>query len=175
MTRALYTLLLAGIAVAAAHAQYPGYQGGVGQPGFVPGAGQYQPNIYNRQNQPLSPYLNLLRGQGNAGIDYYYGVRPGLPSGGQPFGNQFGGGAGGQSSLNYSQMRTGYLPQAGYQTTEPIPLPDAGQDVILSPSGHGVTYGNVFGISRAGVPGASSGRPGFFAPGCDACDLRAIP
>jgi hypothetical protein len=164
MTRWLLTLILT-CGAAVAQAQYPGYQGGVGQPGFVPGPGQFQPNMYNRQNQPLSPYLNLLRGQGNPGIDYYYGVRPGLPSGGQPFANQFGrGGGGNQSSLNYSQMRTGYLPQAGYQTTEPIPLPDAGQDVILSPSGHGVVYGNTFGISRAGVPGASNSRPGFFAP-----------
>ena len=160
MTRWLLSLILTTTAVAVAQAQYPG---GAGQPGFVPGVGQYQPNMYNRQNQPLSPYLNLLRGQGNPGIDYYYGVRPGLPSGGQPFSNQSGGG-GVQNSLNSSQMRMGYLPQAGYQTTEPIPLPDAGQEVILSPSGHGVVYGNIFGISRTGVPGASGSRPGFFAP-----------
>jgi hypothetical protein len=36
----------------------------------------YAPNMYNRQGQPLSPYLNMLRG-GNAAVNYYYGVRPG--------------------------------------------------------------------------------------------------
>jgi len=163
MTRWLMTLILTCSALAAAQAQYPGVPGTGGQPGFAPG--QYQPNMYSRQNQPLSPYLNLLRGQGNPGIDYYYGVRPGLPSGGQPFANQFGSGGGiGQGGLNYSQMRTGYLPQAGSASPEPIALPDAGQDVILTPSGHGVVYGNTFGISRAGVPGTASSRPGFFAP-----------
>ena len=160
MTRWLFTLASALVCIATAEAQYPG-----GQPGYPAAPGQYQPNMYSRQNQPLSPYLNLLRGQGNPGIDYYYGVRPGLPSGGQPFANQFGTGAGmGQGGLQYSQMRTGYLPQAGAATTEPIPLPDAGQDVILAPSGHGVVYGNIFGLSRTGVPGASSSRAGFFAP-----------
>jgi hypothetical protein len=45
----------------------------------VPGQGNpnaYAPNMYNREAQPLSPYLNLLRG-GNAAVNYYYGVRPG--------------------------------------------------------------------------------------------------
>jgi hypothetical protein len=36
----------------------------------------YAPNMYNRSGQPLSPYLNLLRG-GNSAVNYYYGVRPG--------------------------------------------------------------------------------------------------
>ena len=159
MNRYFFALILTAIAAMPALAQFPG---GVGQPGYTQDPGQYQPNIYNRQNQPLSPYLNLLRGQGNPGIDYYYGVRPGLNSGGQPFANQFG--RGGQGSLNNSQMRTGYLPQAGIPTTDSIPLPDAGQEVILAPSGHGVSYGNTFGISRTGVPGAATNRPGFYAP-----------
>jgi hypothetical protein len=36
----------------------------------------YAPNMYNRAVQPLSPYLNLLRG-GNNAVNYFYGVRPG--------------------------------------------------------------------------------------------------
>ncbi len=163
MKRWLLTLILASAAAIPAGAQYPGqYPGTGGQPGFTPAPGQYQPNIYNRQTQPLSPYLNLLRGQGNAGIDYYYGVRPGLQSGGQPFSSQSAGG--GFGNLNNSQMRTGYLPQAGYPTSDPIPLPDAGEEVILAPSGHPVSYGNVFGISRTGIPGAGTNRAGFFPP-----------
>lgn len=153
----LYALILTSIFCATAEAQFPS------QPGYTPLPGQYQPNIYGRKNQPLSPYLNLLRGQGNPGIDYYYGVRPGLQSGGQPLTNQFGsGGQGG--GLNNSQIRTGYLPQAGIPTSEPIPIPEAGKEVILAPSAHAVSYGNSSGISRAGIPGATVNRPGFFAP-----------
>ena len=40
----------------------------------------YAPNMYNRSGQPLSPYLNLLRG-GNNAVNYFYGVRPGTQPG----------------------------------------------------------------------------------------------
>ena len=40
----------------------------------------YAPNMYNRNTQPLSPYLNLLRGT-NTAVNYFYGVRPGTQSG----------------------------------------------------------------------------------------------
>ncbi len=159
MKRWLLTLILAAACTVPAVAQYPGTGG---QPGFTPAPGQYQPNIYNRQTQPLSPYLNLLRNQGIPGIDYYYGVRPGLNSGGQPFSNQSGGGNNFGGTGN-SQMRMGYLPQAGMATSESIPLPDPGQDVILAPSGHPVTYGNRFGISKTG-PGGANNRAGAFFP-----------
>jgi hypothetical protein len=86
MTR-LFALGLAGVVASAAAApaqiapQYPAspfYQ--------PPGA---MPNIYNPVNQPLSPYLNLLRG-GNPGVNYYYGVRPGTVGGtGQGLGAPF--------------------------------------------------------------------------------------
>jgi hypothetical protein len=36
----------------------------------------FAPNAYNRSAQPLSPYLNMLRG-GNPAVNYFYGVRPG--------------------------------------------------------------------------------------------------
>jgi hypothetical protein len=63
-----------------------GYGGG-GWGGQNWGGGPYAPNFYNPQNQPLSPYLNLLRGN-NTAVNYYYGARPGLPSGGymMPYG-----------------------------------------------------------------------------------------
>src|SRR4051794_22228131 len=58
--------------------------GGYGSGGFgsqiAPGPymnqGPYAPNQYNRSTQPLSPYLNLLRGS-NPAVNYFYGVRPG--------------------------------------------------------------------------------------------------
>jgi len=147
-----------------AFAQFPGstpifppqYQPSMG--GTVPP--NVQQNIYNRGTQPLSPYLNLLRGQGNPGADYYFGVRPGTPNGGQQLNQQVQRGG----ALNNSQMRQGYLPQASIQSAEPLPLPDPNQDIILPPSGHGVAYGNVFGISNTGVPGmnTASARGGFF-------------
>jgi hypothetical protein len=100
----------------------------------------YLPNYYNRQTQPLSPYLNLLRGTGNPGVNYYYGVRPGLPTGGlntfgqvppvqQPVGPQFGG------FLPQSQIP--YDP-AG-QTYEP-----GGQPVRLNSPSHPVVFGNQY-------------------------------
>jgi hypothetical protein len=41
----------------------------------------FVPNYFNRRTQPLSPYLNLLN-TGNPAVNYFYGVRPGLQSGG---------------------------------------------------------------------------------------------
>ena len=42
--------------------------------------GSPAPNAYSRASQPLSPYLNLLRG-GNSAVNYFYGVRPGTQAG----------------------------------------------------------------------------------------------
>jgi hypothetical protein len=70
MKRILLSALALALAPAAARAQVPG-QGN---------ASAYAPNMYNRQAQPLSPYLNMLRG-GNAAVNYYYGVRPGTQPG----------------------------------------------------------------------------------------------
>ena len=100
----------------------------------------YLPNFYNRGSQPLSPYLNLLRGSGNPGVNYYYGVRPGLPSGGlnnfgqappiqQPVGPQYGG------FLPQSQIP--YDPTA--QSYEP-----GGQPIRLNSPGHPVLFGNQY-------------------------------
>lgn len=94
------------------------------------------PNLYNRTQQPLSPYLNLLRG-GNPGVNYFYGVRPGLPSGGQP-GYQ----VGPQTMAGPGQ----FLPQA----TMPVdsgtvsPYEPGGREVVLRSPAHAVLYGNSF-------------------------------
>jgi hypothetical protein len=121
------------LAAAPAAAQYPGYPGGYGG---VPQQG-FQPNIYNRQYQPLSPYLNLLR-NGNPAVNYFYGVRPGLPSGGQPL-----------QGTAYPQpvgpAAGGFLPQAAvpYDPNGPQ-FETGGQPVQLRPAGHPAFYGNQF-------------------------------
>ena len=70
MNRIALAALALALVPAQARAQVPGQ--------FNPNA--YAPNMYNRQAQPLSPYLNLLRG-GDAAVNYYYGVRPGTQPG----------------------------------------------------------------------------------------------
>jgi hypothetical protein len=70
MKRIALAALAMAVVPAAAWAQVPGV--------FNPNG--YAPNMYNRQAQPLSPYLNLLRG-GNEAVNYYYGVRPGTQPG----------------------------------------------------------------------------------------------
>ena len=106
----------------------------------------YLPNYYNRQTQPLSPYLNLLRGS-NPGVDYYYGVRPGLPSGGQPFA--------GAAGRGYSPFQT-LSPQF---STGPGQL-EPGEGYVLPPAGHVNTYGNYFGTAGSSLPGYGGARGG---------------
>src|SRR5215204_2241227 len=82
----------------------------------------YAPNMYNRGTQPLSPYLNLLRG-GNNAVNYFYGVRPGT----QPnaYAGMFGAGGAGQ--------RTTFFPGADYLTD----LTDEPRDATrVNPTGH---------------------------------------
>src|SRR5262245_16596860 len=69
MNRIIIGLVVLGVSAlvpATARAQIPGLTNPSG----------YAPNMYNRAAQPLSPYLNLLRG-GNNAVNYFYGVRPG--------------------------------------------------------------------------------------------------
>ncbi len=116
--------------------------------------GGYAPNAYNRQTQPLSPYLNLLRG-GDPGINYYYGVRPGLQSQGLPTGS----GAGSPTGL--SQLRMGFIPSLQNPAQEPTKLPAAGEPVELQASGHPVTFNGIptsyFGLNRFGLNTAGGG------------------
>jgi hypothetical protein len=100
----------------------------------------YLPNYYNRTQQPLSPYLNLMRGN-NPSLNYYYGTRPGTYAGGvnvfgqppvyQPFVGPLGG---------------GFLPQAGTPNDgETSKFQTGGQPVTLTSPGRPVVYGNTFG------------------------------
>ena len=121
--------------------------------GGVPGpttANSFLPNYYNRQTQPLSPYLNLLRGT-NPGVNYFYGVRPGLPSGGQPL-------AGAVGRVPYTPNVN---PQSGPTSTGQL---EPGEGYVLPPAGHVNTYGNYFGTAGSSLPGYSVNR-GAVAPG----------
>lgn len=86
---------------------------------------------FGRNNQPVSPYLNLLGGRNNA-VNYYNGVR----GGSQPFGY----------SGMFNQGVTG-----ARQTFFPIvdTLADLADDAtaasVVSPSGHPVGFSNTMG------------------------------
>lgn len=104
---------------------------------------QMMPNFYNRQNQPLSPYLNLLRG-GNAATNYYYGVRPGTPAGGY-LGIYGYGAANAQLMLQQQSLSTWAVPfdEINAETDRP----DAYEDRPLAPTGHPTLIGGSFGFS----------------------------
>jgi hypothetical protein len=118
------------------------------------------PNIYNPVNQPLSPYLNMMRG-GNPGVNYYYGVRPGTVggAGGSGFGTPFTG-AGGNRPLFFPQLAAAPDPLEGNGAT--------GQPGVLPPAGHPVTFNNTMGFfpqpggqaggSRTGLAGIGAAR-----------------
>lgn len=181
MIRSLAAVVTVGMCAGGVSAQIPGYgnpnlpgvpgypsgYGGVG--GFNPNAAfngmvgpnpynTFAPNYFNRQTQPLSPYLNLLRG-GNPAVNYFYGARPGLGQNGLGFGMGNGMGAGG---FGFAQNRMGFLPAASMPSQEPTELPAAGAEVTLPPSGHPVIFGNQF-SGQGRYPGTGSGaaRNGF--------------
>jgi len=103
----------------------------------------YAPNMYNRTAQPLSPYLNLLRG-GNEAVNYFYGVRPGT----QPnaFTGMFGTGGG---------QRQTFFPGADYLTDL---LEEPRDATKVSPTGHPAGFNNTLNYF-----GPTSGQ--FFARG----------
>lgn len=129
-------------------AQQPGAPSGglnYGVPGFPPVNPQnVMPNIYNPRTQPLSPYLNLTRG-GSAGVNYYYGVRPGTTGGGAAFGAGTGNG-------NGFGPRVGGFP---IQLTpdDPLLLPEPTEGYVLPPAGHPTVFNNTLGFFPSG-PGA---------------------
>jgi len=160
-----------GLCATDASAQFPGQQfpGQQYIPQY-PGGGGYSPinpanvmpNIYNPQTQPLSPYLNLLRG-GNAGVNYFYGVRPGTVASG--FGQ-----SGSVPFMAGGGNRTLFFPQ---QSAAPDPLGSDGPDSgggVLPPAGHPVVFNNTMGYfpspfgqaggQRGGLSGLGGGRPG---------------
>jgi hypothetical protein len=120
---------------------------------------EFMPNIYNPRTQPLSPYLNLLRG-GNTATNYYYGVKPGTVG-------MERGGFGGAPFVAPGGNRTLFFPQLA---AAPDPLGDAvtSPGSVLPPAGHGVVFSNTMGFfpspfgqaggSRAGLSGVGAGR-----------------
>jgi hypothetical protein len=115
---------------------------------------QMMPNFYNRQNQPLSPYLNLLRG-GNAAANYYYGVRPGTPAGG--YMGVFGyGAANSQMMLQKQSLSTLAVPFD--EIDDELTRPEAYEDRPLSPTGHPTNIGGAFGFSGPPVGYSMGGR-----------------
>jgi hypothetical protein len=80
--------------------------------------------------QPLSPYLNLLRG-GNPAVNYFYGVRN----------NGFAGGFG--SGGNFSGSPFGRFVPVPDTLSE---LPEDNRDPLkLGPTGHPTAFGNTLG------------------------------
>jgi hypothetical protein len=169
MTR--YSLIVAVVfgTAGAASAQFGqpggGYGGyGLGGPGYGGYSGGYsnvQPNIYNPQNQPLSPYLNLLRG-GNAATNYYYGVRPGTMGG-------FGQGGIGAPFTAMGGNRQPFFPQLA-NAPDPDQPREVGIGDVLPPAGHPVMFNNTMGYfpspfgqrgggQRGGLAGVGQTRP----------------
>ena len=127
---------------------YPG--GGYGFPGVNPQ--NAMPNIYNPRTQPLSPYLNLLRG-GNSGVNYYYGVRPGTTGGGAAFG------AGGIAPGGFRPTSFPFQ----YTADDALLLPEPGEGYALPPAGHPVVFNNTLGYFPGGGFGTNQrGRTGGF-------------
>ena len=164
------TMALSGVAAAQYPTQpFPGMQygqygqsgqyGQLGQPGYGFGTGpgfnpnNFMPNIYNPQNQPLSPYLNLNRG-GNPATNYYYGVRPGTTaSGGRGFGGAPFLAGGGNRMMFFPQLAAAPDP-----TAEPE---QPGSGTVLPPAGHAVVFGNTMGFFPSAFGQAGGSRPGL--------------
>jgi len=143
MTKWFLGLALFGVTSASALAQ------GVPNAGVpVPAPGSYMPNYYNRQSQPLSPYLNMFRG--SPGVNYYSGVRPGTTGAAGVFGAQV--------PFGYSQSRGGFIPAASNPEQEPVSVSADTTIPYIPSAAHPVVYGG--GAMRS--PGMSAAsRPGF--------------
>src|SRR5262245_47704465 len=104
----------------------------------------YAPNMYNRTGQPLSPYLNLLRG-GNNAVNYFYGVRPGT----QP--NAFTG----MFGVTGPGQRQTFFPGADYLADL---LEEPRDATRVNPTGHAAGFNNTLNFF-----GPTSGQ--FYARG----------
>jgi hypothetical protein len=114
----------------------------------VPGPLNYLPYYNQRPNvatgrPPLSPYLNLLNGN-NPALNYYYGVRPLLPT---TYGNLA------PQPFQAPVTNPGFITSS--QSSPPVERerfePEDSKRFRLPSPGGAVTYGNNFGSSRAGV------------------------
>jgi hypothetical protein len=135
---------------------YPGFQGQQFNQQTV------MPNIYNPANQPLSPYLNLLRG-GNAGVNYYYGVRPGTVGG-------WGGRGMGAPFMAMGGPRTPFFPQLA-MAPDPLEGNEADPGGVLPPAGHPVIFNNTLGYFPSPFGQAGGARAGLAGLGT----TRAAP
>lgn len=134
----------------AGQAQFPNQSQFGGQqpygPAFNPN--NFMPNIFNPQTQPLSPYLNLLRG--NPGANYYFGVRPGTLGMG-------GGMTGRVPFLAGGGNRTMFFPQLA---SAPDPLESQmGPGDVLPPAGHPAVFQNTMGFFPSPYGQAGGSRP----------------
>jgi hypothetical protein len=113
------------------------------------------PNIYNPVNQPLSPYLNLLRNS-NPATNYYYGVRPGTTGGtGLGIGAPLSAG-GGNRPLFFPQL-------AG--APDPLQPREPGKGDVLPPAGHPVFFNNTMGYFPSPYGPRGANRPGLAGVG----------
>ena len=135
MKRLALTVLALAAVAGSARAQVSG-------PATPPGAA---PNAYNRQTQPLSPYLNLLRG-GNTAVNYFYGVRPGTGAGVQ--------GAMGQAAAGPRQT---FFPVV--DTLSDLLTEEGKGTPRIPPTGHPVGFNNTMGYFGQS-PGSSAARLG---------------
>jgi hypothetical protein len=138
MKRIALAALSLALVPAAARAQVPGQ--------VSPNA--YAPNMYNRQAQPLSPYLNMLRG-GNPAVNYYYGVRPGTQPG--AFTGMFAQNAAGPRQTFFPVVDT--LADLTEEPQSPLRVAPTGHPVGFNNTLNyfGPTSGQVF--ARGGQPG----------------------
>jgi hypothetical protein len=146
MQMLLAPILLLGV-VDQGRAQYGPTNQGLGQNNNMPG--------YNRQVQPLSPYLNLLRG-GNPAVNYYYGVQPAQ-----------------QNPILFNNANQGYGPRLTFFPRLDLPEIEPGEErnAGIPPTGHGIGFNNTLGFfgarqSATSGPLANQGsnrrRPGQF-------------
>lgn len=143
MTRLLFALAAALGTAGAASAQQT-------QPFYQPSPfyqqPTVQPNIYNSQNQPLSPYLNMFRN--NPAVNYYFGTRPGTVGG-----TGFGIGAPFTAPGGNRQM---FFPQLS-NAPDPLQSPEVGVGSVLPPAGHPVVFNNTLGFFPSPFGGRGSG------------------
>ncbi len=115
------------------------------QNGGGAGSNNQMPNIYNTQNQPLSPWLNMQRN--NPAVNYFFGARPGTAAGGYigTNGNLMG-------MSNNSFMQQSFFPYVDtLASVEPgINAPG------MMPSGHPVAFNNAMWYYHANSLGLGS-------------------
>ena len=159
MLRSIFALGLVACAVNAADAQPPQQPGGMPGPfdqfgpfGPFSNPNNFMPNIYNPQNQPLSPYLYTVRGA-NPAVDYYFGTRPGTLG----MGNR---GTGGAPFMAMGGNRMMFFPQLAY-APEPFQAGVTSQGSVLPPAGHPVVFNNTMGYYPSSFGQAGGRRPGL--------------